>query len=263
MSVVDDFESYSIGQQIPFGNWQNNGIVFLRDVRAGGPHVSTKCLNLEGQVYWDDTNYRRTLTVTFWYKTAPGSAITAMFYGGNSTQGLVSLNQESDGSLTIPNIGNSGDKVLPSFSRWNSFQLNLTFDVDVSGFVTVACEFLVNGDGFLSGTYTLGILAASLSNGLASIDRIGFTGTGGLSYLDELGIDSLKSGAFMPNPGTPKVRVTRGDLDVILLPDSALVNVAQAYIDAVKLPDSAKVRVAQAYIEIIFLPNNRWYISES
>lgn len=262
MGVVDDFESYSIGQQIPFGNWSNNGIVFLRDVVAGGPHISTKCLNLEGQVYWNDTNYRQTLTVTFWYKTAPGSAITAMWYGGNSTQGLITLDQELDGSVTIPFIGNSGDKVLPSFSRWNSFQLNLDFN-SAGGFVTVGVELFVNGDSFLSGSYTSSIAVASLSNGLPSIDRIGFTGTGGQSYVDELGIDPLKSGAFMPNPGSPEVRVTRADIDLITLPDVAKIRVARADIDIIELPNTAKVRVAQAYIEIIYVPNNHWYLSES
>ncbi len=255
----DNFESYSIGQQIPFGDWSDDGIVFIHDVRAGGPHTSTKCLNLFGPVYWNDTNYRASLTVTFWAKSPPSIAFTNLFYAANGTHVLLRLDREFDGTHSVENIGNS--EIPVSGNIWNSYQLNLQFSA--VGTVFVDCELWINGVLHLTGSYDTGVLESSLANMLASVDRLGFSGSGGNCFIDELDVAAKQTGSYFPTPGTPKARVARADIDLIELPDDALIRIARADIDLVELPDSAKIRIAQAYIEIIFLPAQRWYVTES
>ena len=253
----DDFQGYSLGDSIPFGDWLLDPGAFTAAIEAGfAPTGMTQSLHLFGTVVVNPaipgyiTSFSEFVAV---HKTSAGQILS--FSNGpnvfSQTFTLLSIQVETDGTITALGpggvfevLGNSTDALF-DFGAVNFIQVNMTFsDVMVLGVNHVRIDgvIVLNGTTVISIGATTGAAVTGLANGTSEINRFQLT-TNGADY-SAFTLDTGKSVNDYPHPGSPSAIAFQSAIEV----------------DA--LPDNAQLVVLQALVEVDLLPA-RWYIYES
>lgn len=252
----DDFQSYSIGTNVPFGSWTGGG--FLNQIVAGGSIIP-------------GTDRHVQIGVASGIETVPGYLAsfsqfvalrfdrgdTVLRFGNSDTPinptFLLAIHVEPDSTISAfidtTLLGFSGDDLF-FFRGWNFIQVNLVLtDVLVSGVnkVNLNCEIGMNGRSVMSFNVTTGVSSSSLFTGTAAVNRFQFVGAG---HYAAYTLTSLQAIVTYPHGGTPKAIVSQASVEVEELPDTAELSITQAAVEADLLPDTAELTISQAVIEI-------------
>lgn len=269
----DDFQSYSIGQGLPFGSW--TGSALFAQIVAGGPSGTTKCFQIQlGAATYDRGASYLSAVTEFVAINKPNGGVILNFVNGPNGLGqlftLLEIRIENDSTVTAlcPTSGeilaNSGD-TLCRFGTWNFFQVNATFSDAINGgtgilSVRIHCEIALNGVALFNVTLTTTAAVAQLANGTAEVNKFGLT-TNTCLY-DAYTLDTVQPIVSYPHPGTPSGVVHQGVIELPLEPDTSNIQVMQGAIELCQLPDSANVVDFQGVIELI-MTRGKTYISES
>lgn len=279
MAIIydDNFQSYAIGTNLPFGSWIGSGNT--AQIQSGGSiipgtdrHFTLATANAE--VNPTVTGFQTSISEfvgLFMTHPPSGGASSLRFQNGTNTNPnnnttLLTLTIEQDSTITARDgqgviIKNTQDAWFV-FGSWNFIQVNVTFaDVLVSGVnhVGITLELGLNGVSVMSATVTTGILSSGLVGGTAAANRFQLVGDGNFAAYT---LTTLQAIDTYPHPGTPSALTNHAAIELDLLPNSASIQVTHAALELDLLPNSASVIVYHALIELD-LSRGRWFISES
>lgn len=263
----DDFESYSLAQSPPFGNFPSytgagTAVIFADNYLPAG----TKALRINAvQVQFTNSALYSTASLVMGYKLLNGVGSGTMFSFSNgdspgvgTSKELIRFTLEADYTVSVHTGGaflgalpeaNSGDFSF-HVERWYWIQCNIT-TASVGGFVQVTYELAVEGKSILSGTIITTVATASTPSGTAQFDYISLLGS---AMIDEFTFDTFHAVAYYPNPGVPKVRASTGLVEVLQNRTSVGMRGSTGLVELVKLPSTATVRVSTGLIELILAP---------
>lgn len=260
----DDFQSYSIGANVPFGSWKLFPSAFTAQIQAGGSGVPGTDRNLGiflGSVILDPAvaGYQTSFTQFLAFKLSPGftNGLQIMAFGNGPIGGpsftLLEIRVEVDSTITIVDstgaaiLANSGDKWLQP-NIWHFLQVNVTVSdilVGSTKFVQAAFELGLNGTSIISFTKTLTTVATALFTGTSAINQFILSGGNYGAYT----LQGLVGVPTYPHGGSPKARINQAAAEVNELPSSGKVRVIQAAAEIDELPSTTKLRVFQMVIE--------------
>lgn len=272
----DDFQGYTIGDQVPFGSWVLDPAVLIGSqiVAGSGPTGTTQSYKLFGTVCVDPlvTKFQDSFTeyIALRKVNADSGPILAFVNGPNGSGHsftLVTIQVERDGTLSV--IGPDSTVIANSHDDWfeynvvNFFQINVQLtDEILSGvtYVNVNVQVGLNGRQICSVHVRSNFPVNNLTNATSEVNRFQLTGSG---FFSAFTLTSLQSMPSYPHAGSPAALAFQAVAEVNTVPDSGKIRIIQAAAEADTVPDTTKLRVIQAVAEVDAKAANRWYISES
>lgn len=284
MSVVflDDFTTYSVGAQPPFGPWFNatgNGGTILG---AGVNPAPTRAFQVGGSAAFAFFLPSGTWFCGYQMLNDFAGQILSLSNGDSTrltsqNQQLIALKIEADHSISL--LGGNGTfmqdpvSMLPANSIVNAgyslpqqtwVWLQMAFGViNVSGLITVSAQVYVsgaNGIQFLcGGQLKTGIPVTSLWTGTPDVNRIDLNGTAGQdAAFANVAMDSVQWNTGFPNYPVPtnppqyvNARASQLVVEPLCHPDNPNARTSQLVIETLELPTNANARVSQLVIELL------------
>jgi hypothetical protein len=258
---TDNFESYTVGQATPFGEFGDGGAHIAAGNYPSRP--GSQCIYILPAFYpaatWaNGTLYSSGSTYLAFTYTAQSNGAFVGFFNGDPNllglQSIVNLAFEVDNTISAYCDGafaaNSGD-VSVKFNQWYFLQVNVTLSsVLVGGTFCIKVAFTVwlEGTQILSGAVQTAIATSTVPSATAQFDHIHLTNN---LLVDEFTFDVLSGSPAYPNAGTPNVRPSTGLAEVLELPTTASTRMTTGLVELIEAITSAKIRVSTGLIEII------------
>ncbi len=260
MSYTETFESYSLGQSLPFGQLVSNA-AFANSVVTGNAGGSgSKSFSLDGGMIWADGFDYSHIYTAFAYKT--DRATVPLKFGnhaGSDTYIFVELRINFDSTVSVFVAGSRVFTTAEPFNfrEWNFYDAEITLS-DLLGTLVIAVNHItINGVLIYSHTTTTAKATATLPTGTAIANQILYAGP---ALFDNLTVLT----APLDNP--QDVRITKGFIEIAQLLDSAQVRITQGFAEVAQLPDQAQIRITQGFIELIIgrtVLGRGWQVKES
>lgn len=275
----DDFQSYSIGDAVPFGSWKVNGPIITNQIVAGnGPTGSTQAYQLFGEIVVNTTipGYLTSASEFFAYRKVQGNPGPVCAFGnGTNSSGqnfqLVGIQIEQDSTVSI--IGPDSDIIANSGDEWFEYNVVNFFQIDVAvsdaivvvgssttTHIHVVVNVGLNGRSIVSVAKTANTLVNSLANHTSEINRFILIGAG---FYSNYTLTSAQSMPSYPHPGTPKGRVNQAIAAVDVVPNLAKIRLSQALLETDSIPDTTKIRIFQAVMEVDSVTRAKWRVYEA
>lgn len=292
----DNFEGYSAGDHPPFGDWTSPFLpASLVTIVAGGTAEDSTPSNLALQIeggslaknFGTSTFYESgTIYVAIYPEQAhivAGEAIDLLDIVNGPTPSfssyasLLSFKIENDCTISAYSgpgsapefLCNSNDFVV-GLQTWNFLQLNWEFTIDTI-FLKITVHIILNGkevcskSNYISNTQIAGLLGIATPNIVAGYNILRLSSNHCI-YDNFSFFSTEQASATYPHEGAPVVKVTGGNVEIPILPDSAKLNVFQGAAEFSLLPDSGKLRAFQGVVELILLDSPRqaglWKVKE-
>lgn len=260
MPFDDDFQGYSVGDTVPFGDWILDTGAFTKSIVSGfAPTGMTQSLQLIGTVALNPTltGYINQFSEFCAVRKTSGGDLFSFSNGPNSfghTFNLLRFTVESDGTVSAyigtTLLKNSYDGLFEFFAV-NFFQLNVEFsDALVAGliYVRIQCQVALNGTKILDFDITTNVQVVQLANGTSEVNHFQLT-TNGANYA-AFTLQNLTALVSYPHPGSPNGLVFQAVTEVDELPSNTKIRVHQAVTEVDELPSTAKIRIFQAVTEV-------------
>lgn len=290
----EDWQSYAVGAVVPGdpgrlgGLWYHPGF-FGASVTDESAFLSTKSLKFgpTGAIAWNDAlNSYNAATFRYAFR---GDASSIPFQGSLQIFDamipvtvpwpqpipLFTLRFESDNTLSaygpsggaLCNSGKSHNGTGPyetvttqtwsadNAQSWYYLQLNISFDVNLGGFMTISLNAYIDRSPILAGTFTTTLkpLTELPHSTPPTFNTVYFNSSRFFSsYIDNILFDG--SASIPPYDGLADAfgRITQGVIEPVTLPDTGdlYARVSQGVIELNTLPDN-NARVTQAVIELL------------
>lgn len=263
--IDDDFEGYSVGDQLPFGQWVGSG--FQNIIVNSGPYpANSNAFKLSiGSAEFNNnyTSFYSSFSVMLAVFVDQGNNPLFIVSNGPNISGhtfeIGRIKVETDFTLSINvnnvTIGNSRDALCIPYT-WNFIQVNFQYsDWDDSGTARmhISIHAAINGVEVINKSAFTQVAVAQFANATSEVNRFAFL-TNSAIY-DNITVDSLQPIVTFPHPGLPKAYVHQGVIEGVKIPDTAFIRAFQAITEGLKLPNSAKILVYQAIIELLVKKN--------
>lgn len=261
----DDFQSYSIGDAVPFGQWKLDGPTILNQIIAGsGPSGTTQSYRLFGQIVLNTAlaGYHTSVSEFFALRKANGDVgPIAAFGNGTNSSGqnftLVALQVELDSTVSV--IGPDSDIIANSGDEWfeynvvNFFQINVGVSdaIVVVGTVTnthvhVDVQVGLNGRSIINVSKTANLLVTNLANHTSEVNRFILTGD---CFYSAYTLEGSQPIPTYPHGGSPVARVNQVVAEVDILPTTGQIRAIQGVAEVDVVPDTGAIRIFQAVVE--------------
>lgn len=259
----DDFQGYSLGAAVPFGQWQLDPAAITNVIVAGsGPTGTTQSYRLFGDVVLNPLvpGYVNAFTEFVAIRKLQAGTVLTFSNGPNlasHTFTILAIKVELDSTLTV--VGPDNTPLANSIDAWfeynavNFLQINVQLtDVTITGvkYIHIECQIALNGVKVIDFNTTTTTPVTQLTNGTSEVNRFGLNGA---AFYSAYTLDTLQAINAYPHPGTPKARANQAAVEVNILPDTAKIHALQAAIELDELPDTTLLRIIQALIEVDLL----------
>lgn len=251
MSYTENFESYSVGQTLPFGQLTADSNTFIASVIAGDAiGAGSKSFQLFSECIWNDGFTYLHFFTAFAYKAqSTGSPIKITNHQSVNTYGFVEIRINFDSTVSLLVAGSvvatSADPY--HYLEWNFYDIDINVSSDLSGNVIIAINhFYINGVSVYSGTTTTTKNISTLPTGVAQVNwMILGGGSNGVNWFDDLTVMATPIGS------SGNLRATQGFAEFLELLDSASIRITQGLAEVLLRPTTAQIRVTQGFIELI------------
>lgn len=275
----DDFQSYSLGDAVPFGSWKLDGPTILNQIVAGnGPTGSTQSYRLFGQIVLNTTvtGYLTSASEFFAIRKANGDiGPVAAFGNGTNSSGqnftLVQIQVEQDSTVSIVGpdsnvIANSGDEWF-EYNVVNFFQINVAVSdaIVVVGSSTtthvhVVVDVGLNGRSIVAVATTANLLVNNLANHTSEINRFILVGD---NFYSAYTLTGAQTTPAYPHGGSPVLRANQAVAAVDVVPTTGQIRTSQALAEVDVVPDTGAIRVFQAVMEVDSVTRAKWRVYEA
>jgi hypothetical protein len=240
--IDDDFQTYSVGANAPFGPYASGGslagigvvaaVVVNTPVGVFGDVKSVKtpavqCLQFPSASVQNTAPYYQQFSVyqAFQIGSANGTSengVVLSFQNLNqpfSGAALATLKIFGDGTLAFTTENELYCYAVSDFSlligQWYFFRIDISFSVLGSGNFGYTCTWYVDGIAQLSVTNNdTGIASAGFP--YSYVNAIVMGGAGGGGYIGRTTVYStIQAAGFYPHPGSPVARVTQGVIELM------------------------------------------------
>jgi hypothetical protein len=270
MYLDDDFQSYAIGSNLPFGSFTGTGSIV-----AGGNIIpaTDRSFSVHLATYNRGIFYVNSFSqyIALKLDASPNRQPFMNYDNGPNGSGnsftLLQFHVEPDSTITVQcpvsgqTLANSGDGWFKFFS-WNFLQINITLsDVLVAGVLklNIQCDIGLNGVSIISFNTTTTASVANFANATSEVNSVRMQD----GLFGAFTWDVLSALIAYPHVGTPSAIVKQGAIELDILPNTANIDVYQGAIELDILPNTAQLRVIQAVIEMDRFIREPWYVTES
>jgi hypothetical protein len=230
----DDFQSYTLGANPPYGSLVAIGVVpaTIADAVAG-LYGDAQYVDVPGVralqyptatpthllPYYQQFSVFRGLLIL--PNATSENGVILQFYGDNAVDfsaALATIKVLADGTLALTDSSETAFYAVSDFSllcnSWHWLQVNIAFG-QANGFITYAIEIAVNGISVLTANVTTNVDPTPYGPYLYC-NYIVLGGAGTAGYLGRLTItDVIQPIGTDPHPGTPVAKVSQGVIELI------------------------------------------------
>lgn len=279
----DDFESYPVGQTLPFGSWMGGSLGALAGGQVGtevttdsfgvstgygiGYGTSSRLFVLGALTYTnilgifsDTTTYFKKLMNIGSDFTHPVLRLVVVDVLTGTGPELLEFGFSPSNKMFVNICGTHAGESLEAlhYNNWYEFQVNASFS-DVGGVVRGTAQVVVDGQMVLDGTLTSGRSTVGLPG--VGVNRWAFQqATVSGSLIDDIALYN-GTDTYSIAPGG-HARVAQAAIEVV--EGHALTRaVSTAFSTVTEGTSTTQARIAQAVIEILVKYDNNWSVYEA